>query len=279
MFAVPWIAIFLASLATWSSAFRSLSLGLLVVGYCAALANGLLSLAATVTVALLLCAAYAILQHRKPQIQYIGHALFVALAVALSMHWLPGFHNLRVIGPEHLTANAVPFTMYLNLDKPLIGFWLILVLPWIRSEQGWRAFLKAGAGSMLVTTAGCLLIALLMGLVVWEPKWPSTAWLWLLNNLLLVSFAEEAFFRGYVQGGLRRLFTQRSYANAIPIVLSAVLFGLAHAAGGWQWIVLGSVAGLGCGFAYRFGGLKAAILAHFGLNVTHFFLFTYPMLQ
>ncbi|GLU33340.1 hypothetical protein Busp01_31820 [Trinickia caryophylli] len=39
------------------------------------------------------------------------------------------------------------------------------------------------------------------------------------------------------------------------------------------------MAGIGYGIAYRFGGLGASVLAHFGLNAAHFFFFTYPMLM
>ncbi|MGB9092022.1 MAG: CPBP family glutamic-type intramembrane protease, partial [Pseudomonas farsensis] len=54
--------------------------------------------------------------------------------------------------------------------------------------------------------------------------------------------------------------------------------GLAHAGAGWQWVLLATLAGVGYGLAYRFGGLAAAIATHFGLNLLHFGLFTYPML-
>jgi membrane protease YdiL (CAAX protease family) len=37
------------------------------------------------------------------------------------------------------------------------------------------------------------------------------------------------------------------------------------------------MAGIGYGIAYRFGGLPAAVITHFGLNLAHFGLFTYPM--
>ena len=79
MFAVPWIAIFLAAPATWLSAFRWLSLALLVVGYGAALANGQLGLPATIPVVLLFFAAYAVSTRRKSYLPYVGHALFIVV--------------------------------------------------------------------------------------------------------------------------------------------------------------------------------------------------------
>jgi len=278
MLAVPWIAIFLAAPVTWSSSLRWLSVALLAIGYGVALINGQLGVLAALPVAALVFAAYAVSPQRKPYVQYFGHALFVALAIALSLHWLPGFHNPRVIGPVRITADAVPFTMYLNLDKPLAAFWLLLVLPWVRRVHTLRSSLKAGVNGMVLTTLACLLSALLLGIVRWEPKLPAASWLWLLNNLLLVTFAEEALFRGYLQGGLSRLLKQRSNGDVIALCVASALFGLAHVAGGWQWVVLGGIAGIGYGLTYRSGGLQAAMLAHFGLNVAHFFLFTYPML-
>ena len=93
------------------------------------------------------------------------------------------------------------------------------------------------------------------------------------NNLLLVSLVEEALFRGYLQGGLQRLI------GANPaLAASALLFGLAHVGGGWAWVALATLAGAGYGLAWRHGGLPAALLAHFGLNLGHFALFTYPQL-
>lgn len=274
-----WVAVFLAVPALWSSTFRWLGLALLVAGYTAALSSGQLGLAAMIPIALLLIAAYAVSRSGKIYSRYIGHALFIALAVGLSMHWLPGFHNPRVIGPVRFTKDAVPFSMYLNLDKPLIGFWLLLVLPWVRSPHELRSSITAGIAGMLMTTAACFLIAVPLGLVAWEPKWPAGGWLWLLNNLLLVTFTEEALFRGYLQGGIRRLLKSRPYADLLALLGAATLFGLAHIVGGWQWAVLSGVAGVGYGVAFKFGGLRAAMIAHFGLNVIHFFLFTYPMLQ
>ncbi|WP_175028113.1 CPBP family intramembrane glutamic endopeptidase, partial [Burkholderia seminalis] len=135
-----------------------------------------------------------------------------------------------------------------------------------------------GAMAAVATAAACLAGALAFGMVGWAPKWPASGWLWLVNNLLLVTLAEEALFRGYVQGGLTRTLRAFSWGPWAALATGAVLFGAAHAAGGWQWIVLGTLAGAGYGLAWRRGGLLAAAIAHAGLNVVHFGLFTYPML-
>ncbi|MCS0468331.1 CPBP family glutamic-type intramembrane protease, partial [Burkholderia mallei] len=174
----------------------------------------------------LAAAAYAVAPRRHAAVRVAGHAVFVALALALMLHWLPGFHNPRVIGPVRFTPDAAPFTMYLNLDKPLVGFWLLWVLPWLRPiddrARAWRAGIVAAAA----TSAVCLVFALGVGLVGWAPKWPESAWLWLANNLLFVCFAEEALFRGYLQGGLSRLLANRvPAAGTVALVAAALLFG------------------------------------------------------
>ena len=122
------------------------------------------------------------------------------------------------------------------------------------------------------------MLAWALALVDWAPKWPPQAWVWLANNLLLVAFAEEALFRGYIQGGLTRWWQSRRGGATAALIIAALLFGLAHWAGGWSWMAAATVAGLGYGWAYQQGGLQTAMLAHAGLNVLHFAWFTYPML-
>jgi membrane protease YdiL (CAAX protease family) len=276
---IIWAALFLAVPALLVAESRWPAVALLALAYGAALISGRLSAPAIVAIALLFLAAYAISPRRIRGIRIAGHLLFIALAIGLSMHWLPGFHNQRVIGPGRITPDAVPFTMYLNLDKPLIGFWPLLALPWLRVKRAPFTALKTTLLCLLATTVACLCAAWLLGIAAWAPKLPSGSVIWMLNNLLLVSFAEEAFFRAYLQGGLTRLLTPSPRAELIALCASAVVFGLAHTAGGWQWVVLAGIAGAGYGLAYRYGGIQAAVLTHFGLNAAHFFLFTYPMLQ
>ncbi|WP_044562085.1 CPBP family intramembrane glutamic endopeptidase [Azospirillum sp. B4] len=275
----PWVALALATAAAWTDRFRHAAVGLMVVGYGAAALDGRLDWPATLAFATLAAAAWAVGPNRPPLARQLGHGLFLAMAVALSAHLWPGFHNPRVMGPARLTPDAVPFTLYLNLDKPLVGLWLLMVMPGIRNRQSMRTALAAGAFAWLGAATTCLAAALALGTVTWAPKWPMDGGVWLVDNVLFVAVAEEALFRGYVQGGLARLFSRWPWGENAALLSAAALFGLAHVGGGGQWVVLGGIAGIGYGLAYRQGGLPAAILAHVGLNATHFVLFTYPMLQ
>ncbi|KVH72635.1 CAAX protease [Burkholderia cepacia] len=276
--ATIWLALFAAAAFAWHRPQHGLSVGLAALAYACALAFGKLAPLALAPLALLAAAAWGVMPGRPRAVRIAAHAAFAALAIALSLHLLPGFHNPLVIAPTRFTPDAVPFTMYLNLDKPLVGLWLVWVLPWVAPDVPLSRALRTGAVAAVATAAACLAGALAFGMVGWAPKWPASGWLWLVNNLLLVTLAEEALFRGYVQGGLTRAFGAFAWGPWAALAIGAVLFGAAHAAGGWSWIVLGTVAGVGYGLAWRRGGLLASALAHAGLNVVHFGLFTYPML-
>ncbi|NWE49969.1 CPBP family intramembrane metalloprotease [Pseudomonas gingeri] len=254
-------------------------LALLSLGYALALSVGHLGLPSLIAFALLLASGAAAFQQRNRPLRYLGHGLFLLVAAGLALHWLPGFGNGRMISAVRFTPDAVPFTLYLNLDKPLIGFWLLLVCPWLVRQRPPARVLGttaiAGAATSLLALGG----AVTLGIVDWAPKWPEQGWLWLLNNLLLVSLVEEILFRGYIQGGLGRCFKSLPRGETLALLGAALIFGLAHLGAGWQWVLLATLAGVGYGLAYRFGGLAAAIATHVALNTLHFVFFTYPMLQ
>lgn len=248
---------------------------LLASGYLWALWPGQLHPAAALTWLALGGCALAVAPARTRPLRQAGHLGFVLLAMALAWHQLPGFDNARVLGPAALKPDSVPFTLYLNLDKPLAGAWLLLVCPWIVAAQAPARTVSAMLAAAAATSVLLLGGAWLAGLLAWSPGWPPGTWYWVINNLLLVCITEEALFRGYLQGGLARC-GQLGARLALPG--AALLFGLAHAAGGPLWIALATVAGLGYGLAYRYGGLGASVGAHFLFNLAHFYGFSYPML-
>lgn len=258
-------------------AIRWISLILLSLGYGLALSHGELTLPATVTFGLLIMAGVCVTQFKQPVVAWFGHGLFIALAVALASHWLPGFFSERVIAAQRFSEHAAPFSMYLNLDKPLIGFWILLACPW--ALKAVRAGRVVKTSLLMLTSTGllCISAAVMLGIIGWAPKWPEQSMLWLLNNLLLVTLTEELLFRAYLQGGLQHLLRRFQYGGALALALAAALFGLVHLGGSWQWALLAGVAGIGYGLAWRYGGLPAAVATHFGVNMLHFSLFTYPM--
>lgn len=276
-FLSPWSALFLSTALLWPPATRRWALAPLAVAWAWAWTEGLIDPVALIAPALLLLAAAWVRPASGAVTRAAGHALFLTLAAALFLHLLPGFHNPQVIAPAPLSPDAVPFGMYLNLDKPLVAFCVVLALA--PPMAGGNARITA-ASALLAAAAAiavCLGVALALGVVGWAPKWPDSGWIWLINNALLVTLAEEALFRGYVQQQLATRWRRHRWGGWAAVAVAAVLFGLAHYAGGWQWVLLAGLAGVAYGVAYRYGGLAAAVLAHLGLNAAHFGLFTYPM--
>ncbi|WP_116793414.1 CPBP family intramembrane glutamic endopeptidase [Achromobacter dolens] len=275
--ASPGSLMFLASALLWLPATRRWALLPLALAYAWAWTQGGIEPVALAWPALLALAAVLARPTMAAPARATGHALFLILAVLLFLHWLPGYHNPLVIPRAALTPDAVPFAMYLNLDKPLVAFWVVLVAAPTMAGASARATLTAALAACAGAIAACLGLALALGVVGWAPKWPDSGWLWLINNALLVTLAEEALFRGYVQERLTRAWRGRPWGATAALLVAALLFGLAHYAGGWQWMLLAGLAGVGYGMAYRHGGLAAAVLAHLGLNAAHYGLFTYPM--
>jgi membrane protease YdiL (CAAX protease family) len=201
------------------------------------------------------------------------------LAVGLGAHLLPGFHNFLVLDKVVLSSGAAPYSLYLNFDKTLVGVCIVAFCHralLVRAKE-WTRALKRGAPLAVVNVVVVALGALALGYLVWQPKWTSLFWIWAPVNLLFTCFSEEAFFRGFVQRELASSLRTSHFGSALAIAVSAVLFGLAHFAGGASYIVLATAAGLGYAIIYhRTRSLEMSMLAHFTLNAVHFLLFTYP---
>lgn len=206
-----------------------------------------------------------------------GRPLFTVLsgllAVALSVHLLPGFENPKVFDAERLTPDARPFTQYLNFDKAMAGLFLLAAFsPRARRWRDAGALVAPTSLAAAATATGVLGLALLLGLVRADPHWHPLAPTFLAVNLLFTCVAEEAFFRGLVQPRLPG-------PRPVAVAVSALLFGLVHLPGGWAYALLATVLGLGCAWVFeRTGRIESAIAVHFVVNAVHFTGFTYPML-
>ena len=228
--------------------------------------------------ALSLFVALAACRAKNKAPRAIGFLMVTLFTLGLFGHKLPGFNNLGVYYGLSLKPQSAPFTFYLNFDKPLFAMlYLALFGHKLFAQASWQRILKAATWQWLPLTALVVGAGYLSGFIVWDPGVPPYSLLWAVNNLLIVCVAEEAFFRGLLQRGLRNHGLRRGWPEWLPTLLAALAFGLAHFAGGPVYVALSSVAGWFYGKSYQSSNsLESPILCHFFLNTFHFFLFSYP---
>ncbi|MBC9250172.1 peptidase [Pseudomonas alcaligenes] len=191
--------------------------------------------------------------------------------IALAAHLLPGFSATAIGEPQQLAADSPAFALRLSWDKLLLGLTLLawwLGQPAQTPRQPRLALLVA-----LLTLLLIPLLALALGLVGWQPKWPASLWTWLALNLGVAVLAEELLFRAWLQPVLvARL-------GAWPgVLLTAALFGATHIPFSPLFALVAGVAGLGYGLVFHYSGrLWPALALHGAVNLLHFVLLSYPL--
>lgn len=264
-----WLALGLAVLLCLARQQRS---GLILLGVALLTALWLERLS---PVAALVSLAGLLLAWRTPGLPqpWRGVALTLVLlwAMALTLHLVPGFDNLKVLDRVQAGPASVPFTLYLNLDKPLIFFGLLLAWPALLGPGGtmrWRPL-----ALLILPLAALLITAWQLGALKPDVGLPHWWWLFAFNNLLFTCVAEEALFRGLIQQGV----ASRS-KPWLGLLVASLLFGAAHLAGGPLLVLFAALAGACYGLAFQLSGrLSVAILLHFLFNFAHLALFTYPL--
>ena len=202
------------------------------------------------------------------------------LAIGLSAHKIPGFSNPMILSGVLLSADAIPYTMYLNFDKAIVGLFLLGFGAIRICHLSELIFLLRKGFPVAVLTIGIVMIfAFLLGYTRFDPKWPSFILFWMLTNLLMTCIAEEALFRLFIQNRLIIFFARFHIRPQWGILIAACLFGIAHFQGGVKYILLATIAGMGYGWTYyKTNHIEGSILTHFFLNTIHILLFTYPAL-
>lgn len=225
---------------------------------------------------ILLLVAHCILtlvnQKHSKLLVYLFWTVVILICGLLFLHRLPGYNNLLVLDHVYTGPQSLPFTMYLNLDKPIAFFALLLAYPQLVGNKQKLHF--KGILLAIVLLVSLLPLASLTGSLKVELSLPDWWWLFALNNFMITCVAEEALFRGLIQQSL-----SRRYDLWIGLITASVLFGLAHIGGGMLLALFATFAGLGYGLIFHFTGrLWCSVLAHFAFNFAHLVFFTYPAL-
>lgn len=203
------------------------------------------------------------------------------LALALALHFVPGFDNPIIVAQVQVSNDAAPFTQYANFDKGAAGLLLLVFFcQRVTRWDGWRRLAAPTVIAAAATAAAVLIVAWAIGTVRPDPKLPAFALAFLSVNLLFTCVAEEAFFRGLLQERLTRRLAAQPRFRWVPVAASSALFGAAHFAGGPTLVLLATIGGVGYSLVYAVTRrVEAAVLTHFAVNAVHFFGFTYPHLQ
>lgn len=213
------------------------------------------------------------LRNKNNKYTYLVEGLCVAIAVALVLHVIPGFHNPKVLDAVVVGPQSIPFSMYFNMDKAVVPFFLITCMPTLFVAKPLYKAGKVGWGILVLAIPVLLLLAVALGGLRIEPHAPEWFAQFTLANIFFVSLAEEALFRGYLQQRLSRIIHP-----VVALLIASVIFGLMHYSGGLLLIIFASLSGIIYGLAWMWSGrLWVATLFHFGLNCVHLLFFTYPM--
>lgn len=197
--------------------------------------------------------------------------LSLLACTALAAHAVPGFSATPLWPARQLSADAAPYALRLSWDKLLVG---ITLLAWWLGQPQQKKPLSHGVWlTAALTLLGVPMLALALGLVGWQPKWPEQLWLWLAVNVGVVVLAEELLFRGLLQTCLVSRFGTRW-----GIALTALLFAAVHLPFSPLFAVVAGLAGLGYGLIFNYSGrISLAIALHAAVNLLHLLLLSYPL--
>lgn len=220
---------------------------------------------------------------KKPYIRVFLFFIITTIAVLLFLHKVPGYNNWQVLSDIKLSERSANFSFWLNFDKPIIGF-LLLLLTYkpIRKLSEWKEIFSKDCClfyglSILVILA----LGLLSSYLVFDPKIVGYKFLflWSLKMLFFTVIVEELFFRFFIQNNIIKLLSSLKNGKILGLILSSFIFGIFHLPAGILFAVLAFVAGLLYGGIYlKTNRLESAILLHFAINFIHLIFFSYPSL-
>lgn len=209
--------------------------------------------------------------------------IFILSSLALMSHTVPGFNNIMIYKGK-ISEHAVTYSFWVNYDKPLIALVFLLFNFHPIKFKVLAKKIRQIIPYYIICASFLCLIAFISKIFLIDLTVFNYLWLWIPVNLVLVCIAEEVLFRGEIQQKIYNLLkgnnASKPVMNFLPIVISSVLFGLAHYNGGIVFIALATICGFFYGlFYHKTKRIEASIIIHFLLNLTHILFFTYPMLE
>lgn len=234
-----------------------------------------------VALALLCAAHYALTAKLKGMTRLITILIAFFISIALMGHFFPGFHNWLIANKIKISKNAYPYTLYLNFDKPFIGFFPLAISIPLLSRMHLRSVALKTIALTALGVVILMVLALYLHLVEIDLKLPGITPIWLIANLFFVAIPEEAFFRGFLQREITD-YLDSKWAGPFSVIVVSLLFALIHFTfiRDLSFLSLTFIASLIYGSVYQMTrSIESSIFCHYLFNVVHFFCFTYPALK
>lgn len=204
------------------------------------------------------------------------------ISLALSYHVAYGFFNWALTSSMKLSSDALPYTYYLNYDKPFIGFFILaLNLPLLEDRIHYKTMLVRAIPLSLVGLAILIYLALHFQLIKFDFKLVYFLPIWIVSNLFLTVIPEEAFYRGFLQREICE-HLHNKWAGVLSILVVSIGFALMHYKfiDNYFYIGMAFVASVIYGSIYHATkSIESSILCHAAFNIAHMIFFTYPIIQ
>ncbi len=222
---------------------------------------------------------YQFLRHRRLLHNGLWLLAFF-VGVVIATYRPPAFDYPLIFSVQSLHEGGAPFTQYLNVAKALAGLLVMAFLLGVNGDRQAALATSAGAALLLVFIAVVLVIIAAQQLLElpWTPKFPAVFWQFMLVNVFVTCFSEEAFFRLLLHRHMMNWFSHRWLRLLVPVLVCSVLFAFVHhpaldAAFAVYWLA-GAAYGLVYALTNRF---VMAVGVHAGVNLVHFLLLPYPL--
>lgn len=192
---------------------------------------------------------------------------------------IPIFTGLR------FSSISSPYWLDINIEKTLCGvFMAALLIKRVSSLKEWKKVLQEVWLPLLVLLLVLISMAFLFGYIKFDFKFPKEIFYFIAIKLTLTCFAEEVFFRGFLQNNITSFLSKtiklKKYAPYIAMFLVSIIFGYVYMRSGFIFAFFAFIESLGYGYAYqRSGKIETSILVSFGVNIIHFIFFTYSSYQ
>src|SRR3990167_5086290 len=125
---LTYVFLYLTVISLWIPQFKKIPLWgvLLVASILLGLVRHRLDVIALVFI-FLLATTTAWLGNPKTAIllRVVSAIVIFILSIGFGMFFLPGFHTLQVLNNVHLSTDGIPFNLYLNFDKTIVGVFII----------------------------------------------------------------------------------------------------------------------------------------------------------